>query len=372
MGFVCHPSWLWVFGFIITCLFYGWVFTWADIECSFKHLKDARNDILDGNYLIHPVDSSVYESIKEFCGIGVYQKMYRMLPLFVKNVMEKSPLYDNLSKEPLLILSVEHKDGKSLTACKAYTNLLGPSLVFLNRRPEEMDAFFRFLLLHELEHVNRDGAEQLSQMHARPIALSFAVILLSFLATAWWHWLIIITYVLLNIVTSIRAKERREAIADNGALRKLSNSEEQEEAIEYFIELNQDLSELPEPQIDMEAIKKRFEILTMLMDQGKLSNQDKRDYIKEWMYRLGYFKLYQDCLKNHKKLPYLDWIPLEDRLFALPFNLFFLYLGRITLSPPIIPFVLMFSSLFLYALHNKRLNQFLEISNEVESRVVKT
>lgn len=372
VGFICHPSWLWVFGFIVTCIFYGWMFTWADIEASLKRLKEACNYILNGDYFLHPVDSSVYDSIKKFCGAGVYQEMSRISPWF-KNTMEKSSLYDNISKEPLLIFSYKHKDAtKNVTACKAYTNLLGPSLVFLNQPPESMNAFASFRLLHELEHVNRDGAEQLSQIHARPIALVFAVIFLSFIASIWWQWLIIIIYVLLNLVSYIRAGERREAIADNGALRKLSTLEEQKEAVEFFIELDQNLNDLSEPELKWETLKERLEIITELSNEGKLNNQDDRDRIKELMYRLGYFKWYQECLNNNENLPYLSWIPFEDRLFAFLFNLFFLYLGIITAFPPAIPFLLMLLSVVLYVFYNKRLEEFLEISNEVESRIVKS
>jgi hypothetical protein len=179
-GFILHPSISWFLGLLVVYIFQLIALTWADVQCSIKHLKEACNDILnEENYVLCPVDNSTTKSILEFSSIKIYQN----LPVFAKKITKESPWYVDIYKEPLRVFIAEGKDGKSCGP-KAYTNFRGSSLVFLHDSFDELDALHRFFLLHELEHVNLDGAMQLSRMYSRPLLVSFNLILLCFLATS--------------------------------------------------------------------------------------------------------------------------------------------------------------------------------------------
>lgn len=380
-GLILHPSISWFLGLLVAYIFQLIALTWADAQCSIKHLTEAYNDIISGqNYILHPVDNSTTKSIQEFSSIGIYQK----LPMPAKKIIKNSPWYVDVYKEPLRVFIAEGKDGKSLGEPKAYTNFRGSSLVFLHRPFDELDALDRFFLLHELEHVNLAGAMQLSRIHSRPLLLFFSLVLLCFLAASWWHWVVIVIYVIINLVAHFQSAGKREVIADNGALLKLSNAEEQKEVIADLIDFSSSVvqgtdiaSEWMKDSFSF-RVEERKEVLKEMMKIYKLNaSLPKKDRLTHaslvWMDRLFHFRWYEYKLKESQPIPYLGWSSFHDNVSMLPFSLFFLYLGIITTSAPIVPLALIaiFIVLDVFWMQFGYMNQLVEIINTIESKVVK-
>lgn len=378
VGFVCHPSLFWLGTFVIAVVLTISVITRADAQASIKHLTEAYNDILDGdNFIFKPLAADTFLSsvIEESSSIRIYEHLQN---IFVKD----HPFYHTLFKNPLRVFIVEGKNGKILSSPKAYTNFLGQSLVFLHRPIEQIDAIDRFFILHELEHINLDGARQLSRIYSRPVFLFFSTILLCFIAISWWNWLLIIVYVFLNLNAHIQAKVKREVIADNAALIKLSNSQEQQGVVEFLIELStENLEQVtnlePESinkltweehpfQIQLEEQQQRMQLLNELKKQGKLTHST-----NEWIDRLRHFRWYEYRLNKGESLPYLGWTSFWDNIAPVPFNIFFFYLGVITSSPPLLPFVLMLIfiviDVFLFVRYMTKLQ---EISSRIDNYLV--
>ncbi|MFZ4660794.1 MAG: hypothetical protein ACOYNY_27530 [Caldilineaceae bacterium] len=370
VGFIFHPSVIWFFAFIIAFFLHIMVFTWADAQCSLKHLTEAYNDIVrEGDYFLRQVDNSVTQSIHEFSAIKAYQKA----PEAVKEFIKLNTWYHPLFKEPLKVFTAESNDGKAWQEPKAYTNFQGRSLVFLHHPFHQMDAFDRFLLLHELEHVNLNGARQLSQVYSRPIFLIFNMILLSFMAVSWWHWPIIAIYTVLNLLAYSQAISKREVIADNGALLKLSNIEEQKEVVKDLIEYA--AANLQSKGINLSWIDSQIDF------QQDNKNALLREFIKfrrtnklksDWIDRLLHFRWYENRLNKGEQLPHLGWTSFHDNVAMFPFNLFILYLGITTLYPPVFPFVIMFTFMIfdIAWLQFKYMNQLAEINTKIEARIV--
>jgi hypothetical protein len=380
IGFACHFSFLWFFSLIIAFSLALIVLTWADSQCSIKQLTEAYNDIVsDENYLLHPVDNSITKSIQEFSSLKIYEK----IPLFAKNFVAESPWYRDLFKEPLCAFVAEDRNGKTLPDPKAYTNFRGSSLVFLPRPFNQLDAVERFFLLHELEHVNLDGAMQLSRRYSRPLLLGFNIILLGVLSTSWWHWLIIIIYMIFNLLAYVQATGKREVIADNGALLKLSNTDEQKEVVDFLIELSSSYLQNKELTTNWMSHTINFtdqgrnNLIRQSVHIYKLNfSLQKKDKLSQstavWMDRLLHFRWYEYRLQESEPLPFLGWTSFYDTIATVPFSLFFLYLGVITISPPIFPFVIMFIYMLLdmFWLQFWYLNQLVEISNSIGERLI--
>jgi hypothetical protein len=379
VGFVCHPSLIWLSGLVIAATLTTSVITRADAQCSIKHLTEAYNDILDGeNFLLKPLaaDSFLSSVIKESSSLAIYKHL--------QNTLVKDNLfYHTLFKNPLRVFVTECKEnGKILSSPKAYTNFLGQSLVFLHRPVEQMDTIDRFVVLHELEHINLDGARQLSRIHSRPFFMFFSTILLCFIVSDWWNWLLIIVYVLLNLNTHLQAKTKREVIADNAALIKLSSFEEQKEVVEYLIELSIENLENT-TNLDTESINKLtweeipFKINIEEQKQrikliNELKKQDKMTYsTNEWIDRLRHFLWYEYRLNKGESLPVLGWTSYWDNIAPVPFAIFFVYLGVITSSLPLFPFILMLTfiviDMFLFLIYMK---EFHNISSSIDNCLV--
>lgn len=345
VGLIFHPSLLWLGAFFIAVVLTISVITRADAQVSIKRLTEAYNDILDGdNFILKPLAADAFLSsvIQESSSIEIYKHLQNTA---VKN----NPFYHNLFNNPLRVFIAKGKN-KPLRNPKAYTNFLGQSLVFLHG--PIIDTIDRFLILHELEHINLDGARQLSRIYSRPIFLAFSTILLCSIAIYWWNWLLIIFYILLNLNAHIQAKVKREVIADNAALIKLSNSEEQQKVVEFVIEMYTDdlqtatnldndsiniLTWEEHPfQIQLEEQQQRIQLLNELRRQGQLTQST-----NQLIDRLRHFRWYEYRLKKSESLPYLGWTSFWDNITPVPFNLFFFYLGVITSSPLLLPFILM-------------------------------
>ncbi|MEM7589952.1 MAG: hypothetical protein AAF383_00245 [Cyanobacteria bacterium P01_A01_bin.83] len=377
VGLIFHPSLLWLGAFFIAVVLTISIITRADAQVSIKRLTEAYNDILDGdNFILKPLAADTFLSsvIQESSSIEIYKNLQN-------TAVKTNPFYHNLFKNPLRVFIVKGKDKKILSNPKAYTNFLGQSLVFLDRDIEKIDVIHRFLVLHELEHINLDGARQLSRIYSRPIFMFFSAILLCLIAISWWHWLLIIVYVLLNLNAHIQAKIKREVIADNAALIKLSNSEEQQEVVEFFIEKYTDdiqertnleaesiniLTWEEHPfQIQFEEQQQRIQLLNELRTQGQLTHST-----SELIDRLRHLRWYEYRLKKGKSLPYLGWTSFWDNITPVPFNLFFLYLGIITTDPPLLPFVLMIIfivvDVFLFVKYMTRLQN---ISSNIDNNL---
>ena len=352
VGFVCHPSLLWLAAFIIAVLLTISVITRADAQCSIKHLTEAYEELLEGdNFLFKslPPDSFLLSIIQKSSNLRIYKHL--------ENTLQNNVFYPNLFKNSLRILVAEGKNGQILDSHKAYTNFLGQSLIFLNRPVEQNHLIDCFLVLHELEHINLDGARQLSRMHSRPMFLIFSTTLLCFLAISWWHWIFIIFYISFHILAQFQSKVKREVIADNAALIKLSNNElftleDQKEIVNYFIEFNTEnlenatnletesiniLTWEKNPfQLDTEEIIQRNKIIKKLRDENKLNTS-----IKDKIDRLRHWRWYEYRLNHDDSLPYLGWTSFWDNIGTVPFVLFFLYLSIITPYPPLFPLGLM-------------------------------
>jgi hypothetical protein len=92
-----------------------------------------------------------------------------------------------------------------------------------------------------------------------------------------------------------------------------------------------------------------------------------------WMDRLFYFRWYEYKLKEGQPIPHLGWSPFHDNVSMLPFSLFFLYLGIITTSAPMLPLILIviFIILDVFWMQFGYMNQLVELINIIESKVVK-
>jgi len=380
-GFILHPSFSWFIGLLVVYIFQLIALTWADAQCSIKHLTEAYNDIISGDkYILHLIDNSTTKSIQEFSSIGIYQK----LPVPMKKIIKASPWYVDVYKEPLRVFIAEGKEGKSLGEPKAYTNFRGSSLVFLHRPFDELDTLDRFFLLHELEHVNLDGAMQLSQIYSRPLLVFFNLVLLCFLATSWWHWVLIAIYVIINLFAHLQSTGKREVIADNGALLKLSNTEEQKEVITDLIDFGS--SVLQGTNLASEWMKHSFsfraeEIKEVRKERMKIhklnASLPKKDRLTHsnivWMDRLFHFRWYEYKLKEDQPIPHLGWSSFYDNVAMLPFSLFFLYIGIISTSAPTFPLILIviFIILDVFWMQFGYMNQLVKVINKIESKVVK-
>jgi hypothetical protein len=352
LGLICHPSLFWAAAFVTAQLCHPWVISWGDVHSSLKHLEEVYSLLKKEDYLLRPVDNLTYTAIEKFLDKSLYQTVFEQLKGPIKTNVDNDPFYKYVSQEPVRIFIAEGKYGKLLPEPKAYTNLVGSSLILLHYPLDRMDAVDRFFLLHELEHVNPEGSKQLSALQSRPLFLCFSIPLLFFLTSVWWHWLIIAIYIWKNLVANTKGLGKREVIADNGALRKLSSIEEKKEVLEFLIELSiSNLQSIGDVQIINKAIgwgdepsRPQWEDLVERMELViELKAQNKLNYsIVTWLDRLRFFRSYEQNLKEELPLPSLGWMSFEDRRYALLFNLFFVYLGVITTSPPIIPFILMF------------------------------
>lgn len=383
VGFVCHPSLPWLVAIIIAVVLTTSVITRADAQCSIKHMTEAYEDILEGdNFLIEPLaaDSFLFSVIQESSNLRIYEHL--------ENTLQNNPFYHNIFRNSLRVFVAEGRNGQILDSPKAYTNFLGQSLIFLNRAVEQEDAIDCFIVLHELEHINLDGARQLSRIYSRPMFLVFSTILLCFLTISWWHWIFVVFYISLHILAYLQSKIKREVIADNAALIKLSNndlfsSEVQKEVVEYFIEYNtenlENATNLETESINIltweehpfhlqvEEIRQRNKIISDLRNQGNSNN-----FIKEQIDRLRHWRWYEYSLNQDNSLPYLGWTSFWDNIGTVPFVLFFLYLGVVTSSPPLFPFGLMLIfivvDMFLFLGYMKK---FQMISETIENSLAK-
>ena len=374
-----HPSVLSFSTVLVAWAFQIVALTWADAQCSLKHLKEAYNDVIaEGSYRVYPLDDATSKDVEDFSSIGIYRK----LPTFTKDILGKNPWYAGIFAEPLKIFVAEEKDGKVFAEPKAYTNFRGSSLIFLPRPFDQLDALDRFLLLHELEHVNLDGARQLSRFYSRPLLLLLNSIILFSLSTVYWQHLVILAYIAINLIAHFQVIIKREVIADNGALLKLSTAEEQTEVIELLIELsssyllNSNLSSswLQQPfhfrQDEKKALLK--ESLKLLKTKHRTLDDNQLKLLKSgWMDRLLHFRWYENCLKENRKIPYLGWSSFYDTISMVPMGIFFLYLGSLTSSVPVFPFVLIgsFIAVETLLLQSVYMNELAKVSNDIETEV---
>lgn len=379
VSFITHFSFQWLISLVIAFSLTLVVLTWADAQCSVDQLSEAYKDMVSGkNYEFHPVSNEITKSIIELSSLKIYQET----PL-IRKVVEKNSWYKDLFNEPVRVFIAKDKTGKILQEPKAYTNFLGSSLVFLPRPYDQLDVVDRFFLLHELEHVNFDGARQLSRTYSRPLLLAFNIIMLISLTTTWWEWLIIIFYVVMNLFAQSLALTKRELIADNGALLKIPDAHEQKEVVDFLIELSSSYlqnekiaNQWMNQSLDF-TIKERKDLIkkTIRIYRTKAFIQKKDRLHKAtiiWLDRLLHFRWYEYRLKRCRSIPVLGWTPFHDTIATVPFILFLIYLGIHTEIPPVFPFALMtayilFDKLWLQF---KYMNRLEEISNRIADHIV--
>jgi hypothetical protein len=189
----------------------------------------------------------------------------------------------------------------------------------------------------------------------------------------------------MNLIAQFLSTGKREVIADNGALLKLSNTIEQKEVVDFLIELSS--SYLQNETLTSEWMNQSFDFTDKarknLIQEAVYIHKtnsffQKKDRLSQstviWMDRLLHFRWYEYRLKEGKSLPILGWTPFHDRVSTVPFSIFFVYLGVITSSPPLFPFILMVAYILFdnFWLQFKYLNQLVEISNDIADRVVAT
>lgn len=322
LAFLVHPSFLWFVIFIGALVFHYGIQEAVNGYISLTNLRQATSEFLnvESGYNLKEIDNAPFFEEKDYSHI---LRNRRRLLRFV----DESQLADfspGLLVHPVRVFLATKKDGGIFCGAKAYTNPRGAGLIFLSNEPTLLNAFQRFLLFHELEHVSVRGAAQLSYMYACRFWGLIGIAFILSVASSLFDWVVGAVYTIEWFFKCWYTMPiMREVIADNGSLRKLSDAEQTLVAHDLSQMLHDhDQSSFPRPGSKRPAF----------MSQGQLI----------WRFKFV-DKFIKRKAKNQETV--IEFYHMTSPVFVILYGMLFFHLAMVTPVPPEAPLILM----FLYA-----------------------
>jgi hypothetical protein len=179
------------------------------------------------------------------------QSWYKLFgnKLFGKEAVSNTPFWQS---DPLVVLLAKPKSGYLLGQAKAFLNPLGTSLIIIDRPVDRMDDHAKFILYHEAGHITIDNRRHLGEAHFgriwRPVTL---VIFLCWIQ-AWWQVPIVIAYAaFIWFIAWNYSFNLVEVIADNNALRRIKNKQQQMILVNDLCELLEESAKRDSKRMEM-------------------------------------------------------------------------------------------------------------------------
>lgn len=164
--------------------FYAVLARLTNVYCSRRSLKELEAEYLTTNHALHfqELDASPYLQRFDFPARQILTQLIRRPVTAIQNAL---PAGDNpleqpfFNDKPFRVFKVIPPRGLHVLSAKAYSNLIGTSIVFVKDDPENLSGPQRFLLLHELAHVSLSGTMLIEMQVLRPVAACLGLLSLA-------------------------------------------------------------------------------------------------------------------------------------------------------------------------------------------------
>src|SRR6266498_5031812 len=161
---IIHRSLFWIVIFIGAIGLHFAVQITIDSAISIRNLKAAKREFLDveTGFSLKGVDDATFFNTKDFPHILDNRRKLKEIFGNAEFIEAQANTPWLFKAHPLRVFIASKDAGGIIGGAKAYVNPRGPSLVFLAKQPDLLNATQRFVLLHELEHVSVRGAAHLT------------------------------------------------------------------------------------------------------------------------------------------------------------------------------------------------------------------
>src|SRR5258708_5042534 len=180
-GFLLHRRWPWFLAFCLTMAGHKAVEVYVGRLNSLNHLHSFFHEFQDpsGEYIFGdkkteyvfreiPPEDLVWKSLKSMFPNWkfVHREWSRGNGKFGLKELFR---LDTPLNPPVRVFQASRPDGNQLPRASAYVNTNGVSIIFVTDGWDGNDIHHKFMLLHEMEHVNLNGQKNLARRKALAI-----------------------------------------------------------------------------------------------------------------------------------------------------------------------------------------------------------